>query len=290
MIRQAKVLSTEVCRCEECVPERGENVVMIDIAVEHSFSERAGGFHLDVSFSAKEHCVAFFGHSGSGKTLTMQAVAGLFKPQKGRIKVGGRTVFDRASRTCLPARERRLGYLFQDYALFPHLSVRENIAFGLESRKANIFHGKDIRRRVDEMLRSFEITHIADQRPALISGGQKQRVALARALANKPEILLLDEPFSALDPLMRERVRAQCKELLDRFHIPTLVITHDSADVAVFAESVVLFENGYAHSHVDAKELSRELHSQNELLRLLAAAVHAHEHAAAGDKACRVSA
>lgn len=246
---------------------------MIGIRVEHRFSERAGGFHLDVNFAAEGRCVCFFGHSGSGKTLTMQAVAGLFAPQSGNITVGGRTVFDSKSKTCLPARVRRLGYLFQDYALFPHLTVRENIAFGLGG---NSFSGDKTRNRVEEMLDIFEIRHLAAQRPGLISGGQKQRVALARALAPRPDILLLDEPFSALDPLMRERMRAQCRELLARFETPAIIITHDPADVAVFAESVILFEDGRARDAIAADNLDYVEDSDNELLHCLAQAVRDH--------------
>jgi molybdate transport system ATP-binding protein len=243
---------------------------MIDIRIEHRFSGKSGGFHLDVDFSADEDCVCFFGHSGSGKTLTMQAAAGLFSPASGHISVGGRTVFDHAARINVPARERRLGYLFQDYALFPHLTVRENIAFGLGGRWRERAKAA---RRVEEMLESFEIGHIADQRPGFISGGQKQRAALARALAVRPDILLLDEPFSALDPLMRERVRGQCKELLSRFDIPTIIITHDPADVAVFAQSVILFEDGRAHTRLKADGLASNRDSENELLRCLSMAV-----------------
>jgi molybdate transport system ATP-binding protein len=249
---------------------------MIEIRVEHRFSREAGGFSLDVDFSAEERCVCFFGHSGSGKTLTMQAVAGLFAPGSGRISIDGRTVFDSGRGIFLPARKRRLGYLFQDYALFPHLTVRQNIAFGLEGGLRFTARAGGNRRRVEEMLHSFEIAHLAEQFPARISGGQKQRVALARALATRPDLLLLDEPFSALDPLMRERVRRQCKELLARFSTPALMITHDPADVAVFAESVVLFENGGARTRVAAADLMRQKASDNELLRCLAAAVREH--------------
>lgn len=249
---------------------------MIAIDVKHRFSAKQGGFSLDVSFSADDDCVAFFGHSGSGKTLTMQAVAGLFTPSEGHIAVGGRTVFDSRKKIRLPARSRRLGYLFQDYALFPHLTVRQNIAFALEGGGAFSFLGRREKRRVDEMLHIFEISHIADQPAPFISGGQKQRVALARALANRPDILLLDEPFSALDPLMRERMRSQCKELLARFATPAIVITHDPADVAVFARSVLLYENGKAHTRVSVSRLRKEVNADNELLRCLAQAVHAH--------------
>lgn len=260
---------------------------MIEISMEHRFPAKVGGFHLDVSIAAQEHCLSFFGHSGSGKTLTMQAVAGLFAPDKGCIKIAGRTVFDSEASICVPARKRRLGYLFQDYALFPHLTVRKNIAFGLECAGALEFPGEKRKRRVDEMMESFEIAHLADQRPGLISGGQKQRVALARALAPRPDILLLDEPFSALDPLMRERMRSQCKELLARFNTPTIIITHDPADVAVFAESAILFDNGDAHIRVPAGQLREEVRSDNELLRCLAQAVSEYD---AGEQARACSA
>lgn len=247
---------------------------MIDIRIEHRFPERSGGFHLDVSFSVAGRCACFFGPSGSGKTLTVQAVAGLFTPRQGTITVGGRTVFDSGRKICLPARTRRLGYLFQDYALFPHLTVRENIAFGLERGLRFIARNFEARKRVEEMLDIFEIRHVAEQRPEFISGGQKQRVALARALAPRPEILLLDEPFSALDPLMRERMRAQCRELLQRFETPTIIITHDPADVAIFAENVILFEAGRARGGITQESLRLATDSKNELLRCLARAVH----------------
>lgn len=246
---------------------------MIDIDIKHRFSSGDGGFKLDVCFSADDDSVVFFGHSGSGKTLTMHAVAGLFTPQQGRISIGGRTVFDSKKKICLPARVRRLGYLFQDYALFPHLTVRQNIAFSLRKNIFSPLDGK-AKRRVDEMLEAFEISSIAGQRPPFISGGQKQRVALARALANRPDILLLDEPFSALDPLMRERVRCQCRELLARFSIPTILITHDPADVAVFANSILLYENGTARTRIAAPDLCNERQSPHELLRCLAQAVY----------------
>ena len=158
--------------------------------------------------------------------------------------------------------------------------MRENIAFALQGRRSFSLRNRKERQRVDEMLHTFEISHIAEQRPPFISGGQKQRVALARALANKPDILLLDEPFSALDPLMRERMRSQCKELLARFATPTIVITHDPADVAVFARSVLLYEGGATHTRISARKLEKEAHSGNELLRCLAQPVSFHSSAA----------
>ena len=215
---------------------------MIDICLRHSFPAAQGGFSLDVAFVGAGR-LALHGPSGSGKTLTLQAIAGLFTPNEGHVRINGRPLLDRAIGVNIPARQRNLGYLLQDYALFPHMTVRQNIAFPLCSgwsaaaRRAR-------RTRVDEMLECFEIANLADQRPGLISGGQRQRVALARALAGRPDMLLLDEPFSALDPELRERVRAQCREWFDRFAIPAIIITHDAMDVAALAHSVIRYQKG----------------------------------------------
>lgn len=216
---------------------------MIDLEFRHSFPQKVGGFKMRIKLASQSRRLALFGASGSGKTLTLQAIAGLFMPREGRIAVNGRHLFDSAQKIALPARERNLGYLFQDYAVFPHLTVRQNIEFPLKARGQS---GKriDKGRKVDEMLEAFELEHLADLYPARISGGQKQRVALARALASQPELLLLDEPFSALDPLLRARVREQCKSILDRFGVPSIIITHDPVDVLAFADAVSFYHEG----------------------------------------------
>ena len=216
---------------------------MIDIRFEHVFPHRLGGFHLCISLHSAQRRLAFFGASGSGKTLTLQAVAGLFMPENGFIRIGGRVLYDSAHRLCLPARERSLGYLFQNYAIFPHLTVRQNIEFSLKTRR-HARRGIKAGERAEELLHSFELAGLANSYPDRISGGQKQRVALARALAGEPELLLLDEPFSALDPQLRGRVRAQCAQMLSRFAIPSIIITHDPEDVSDFADAVIFYENG----------------------------------------------
>ena len=245
---------------------------MIDIQIEHRFPDRAGGFHLNIELAADVPCLAFFGNSGSGKSLTLQAIAGLFTPQQGHVRLGGRTLFDSSRKICLPVRGRRLGYLFQDYALFPHLTVRQNIAFALGRVWFGLQSGR-IGRRIDEMLDCFELVCIADQYPFCISGGQRQRVALARALAAQPDMLLLDEPFSALDPLLRSRVRAQCKEIMARFAIPAILITHDPADVADLAGSVALYEKGRVLACHDVAGLHTKTGVENELLQALVQAL-----------------
>ena len=216
---------------------------MIDVFLRHTFPAKQGGFSLDVRFNAPGHRLAFYGPSGSGKTLTLQTIAGLFTPREGHVHLNNRTLLDTAGRINIPARRRNLGYLFQDYALFPHLSVWENIAFSFGSlispRKRSAAHA-----RVAEMVENFELSGLENQRPGMISGGQRQRVALARALASKPDLLMLDEPFSALDPQLRNRVRTQCREWLDQFNIPAIIITHDPLDVTALADTVIPYRNG----------------------------------------------
>jgi molybdate transport system ATP-binding protein len=157
--------------------------------------------------------------------------------------VGGRVLFDARRGIDLPIRERRVGYLFQDYALFPHLSVEGNVGFALRP----LFSwgpGRDARRRVAELLEVFELGDLAQAMPRDLSGGQRQRVALARAIATEPSVLLLDEPFAALNPLLRARMRAELKRVQDHFRIPVMLITHDHDDVETFADTLVLFEQG----------------------------------------------
>lgn len=241
---------------------------MIDLDFKHAFPSRLGGFKMHIQLNSSSRSLAFFGASGSGKTLTLQAIAGLFTPREGHIKIEGKTLFNSGQKIALPARERNLGYLFQDYAIFPHLSVRQNIEFALRTK---CHSRRDIRRRqkVDEMLESFELIKVADLYPTRISGGQKQRVALARAMASQPELLLLDEPFSALDPLLRARVREQCRSILERFSIPTIIITHDPVDVLAFAESVSFYDNGKNSPCYEIAMLNEVKGETSELLNTL---------------------
>lgn len=200
-------------------------------------------FQLDIRFSTDARRTVIYGPSGAGKSLTLQAVAGLLAPDSGRIVMDGVPLFDSAAGLNRPARERGLGYLFQDYALFPRLTVRQNIAFGLQrgwfnpGRRAG---GE----AVDRWLNAFELEPVADQLPHQLSGGQRQRTALARALVNQPRALLLDEPFSALDPELRGRMRDELQALLDRIGIPMLMITHDPEDLERFGEARLLLRDG----------------------------------------------
>lgn len=215
----------------------------VEVNIRKVLRARERQFALEVDFVSESEHIVIFGPSGAGKSVTMHAIAGLIQPESGFIKVGDRVLFDSVSGVNLPARVRRVGYLFQDYALFPHLNVEQNIGFALKR-----FWQKGIPResgaRIAELLRVFELQEMARSYPHQLSGGQKQRVALARALIQKPDILLLDEPFAALDPMLRDKMRYGLMEIRSRFQVPMIIITHDPEDVEMFADHLVLFEKG----------------------------------------------
>ena len=200
-------------------------------------------FLLEAAFASDQDVVVLFGPSGAGKTMTLQAIAGLITPDTGRIVVGDRVLFDAAANIKVPARRRDVGYVFQDYALFPHLTVAQNVSFGLKKGWSWRLPHKE-RLRLDEVLEIFELTSVKDSLPRDLSGGQRQRVALARALICRPSLLLLDEPFSSLDALLRAKMRQELLKIKDRFAIPVMLITHDPDDVAALAETLVVYDQG----------------------------------------------
>ena len=208
---------------------------MLSVDIRLQLSE----FALEVAWTADERVVALVGPSGSGKSLTLHGIAGLIRPDVGRIVVDQRSLFDSARHVEVPARARRIGYVFQGYALFPHLSVADNVAYGLKDHPR-----RERARRTAEVLERLGITDLARRFPGEISGGQQQRVALGRALAVNPALLLLDEPFSALDAPLRRRLRREIAQLMREWGIPTVVVTHDLADVAHLADRVVVYDQG----------------------------------------------
>jgi molybdate transport system ATP-binding protein len=235
----------------------------VDIDVTLRSARRS--FQLNVAFSSADDRVVIFGPSGAGKSVTIQAIAGLLHPARGRVQLGERVLFDSVAGIDVPSRERRVGYLFQDYALFPHLTVEENVAFPLKELLQWRLTAAQ-RRAVRDMLDLFELSALAHSLPRDLSGGQRQRVALARALIREPEVLLLDEPFAALDVMLRDRVRQELADLQARFRIPLVVISHDVDDVKMFAETLVVYGLGEV-SHVLPCKMLREQHGDDHAWR-----------------------
>ncbi|MGA9756598.1 MAG: ATP-binding cassette domain-containing protein [Desulfobaccales bacterium] len=217
--------------------------MLIRVEVKKRLTSQGRVFALEVDFVAESERLVLFGPSGSGKTLTLQLLAGVLTPDAGRIIVGDLVLFDKEKNVNVPARRRAIGYVPQDYALFPHLSVADNVGFGLPSRWP-WGPGPEDRRRVAEFLGIFELTNLRHSLPRDLSGGQRQRVALARALIRRPSLLLLDEPFSALDALLRAKMRQELLRVQERFAIPVILITHDPEDVAALAQTVVVYDAG----------------------------------------------
>lgn len=206
---------------------------------------RAGSrtFDLRVRFQSTCQRLVIYGPSGAGKSLTLKAIAGLLTPDAGSIALGGQTLFDSATGTNLPAQQRQMAYLFQDYALFPHLTVRQNVAFGARRGWLNP-RAQVSDPAVDYWLQAFELQAVAHQYPVQLSGGQRQRTALARALVPHPRALLLDEPFAALDPTLRGRMRSELDRLQRQLGVPMVLITHDPEDVQAFGEHVLHLRDG----------------------------------------------
>ncbi|TAK76810.1 MAG: ATP-binding cassette domain-containing protein [Aquabacterium sp.] len=221
----------------------------IDVDIRATVAERGRRFELAMRFACEAPVVALYGPSGAGKSLTLQAMAGLLRPSAGHVRIGGRTLFDARRGIDVGAAQRGMGCVFQHYALFPHLSVRENIAFGLSSWRRGL-HPLDAA-RVQDLLDAFGLAGLAQARPAGLSGGQQQRVALARALACSPQALLLDEPFAALDPPLRRSLRRELAQVRARWNLPMLLITHDVDDVLELADRAFVVEQGQVVREVD---------------------------------------
>jgi ABC-type sulfate/molybdate transport systems ATPase subunit len=201
-------------------------------------------FELGVSLSIGSETVALVGPSGAGKTTVLRAIAGLRRPDRGRIALGDQAWFDAEAKVDLPPERRSVGLVFQEYALFPHMTVRRNVAFGGASDA-----------RVTELLERVQIAQLADERPGGLSGGERQRVAVARALARDPRVLLLDEPLSALDAHTRGVVRSELQDVLAALALPTLLVTHDFRDAAALADRIGVIVDGRLRQEGTAAQL-----------------------------------
>ena len=223
------------------------------------FRKRLDAFTLDVQFEADRETLVLFGRSGSGKSRTLAGIAGLMRPEEGTVVVGGRTVFDSATGVNIPPQHRNLGYLFQQVALFPHMTTDENIAYPLDGwdRRTRVA-------RVEALKELLRIEELGARYPAQLSGGQQQRVALARALARPVDALLLDEPFSALDEALRADLRAELLRLRGDLNVPVICVTHDLREAHLLADRIAVVEDGRvlqaaARSEVFAHPASRQV-------------------------------
>src|SRR5947209_465789 len=199
-------------------------------------------FHLSLSFSAEiGKTTVLLGESGAGKSTVLRSLAGLLRPEHGHISLNDVVYFDSEQRIAIAPQERPFGYVFQDYVLFPHLTVFENVAFGL---RAQHLPRSVIHQRVGEALEQVRLTGLAARRPAQLSGGQQQRVAIARALALRPQLLLLDEPLAALDVQTRREVRQELRRILSDVSITTVFVTHQYLEALLFGHSILVLDAG----------------------------------------------
>ena len=197
------------------------------------------GFDLNVDFSVNRELLAVLGPSGSGKTMTLQCIAGLTKPDEGRIELNGKVLYDSEAGINLPPQKRKVGFVFQNYALFPHMTVTENVAYSIRHLPIT-----EVNQKVERLMNIMNVIPLAARYPRQLSAGQQQRVAIARALAHDPEVLLLDEPFSALDSQLKERLELELLALQTEYHGSMILVTHDLAEGYKLGSQIAIYQAG----------------------------------------------
>ena len=213
--------------------------------------KKLDSFLLDMEFQSESRRIGILGASGCGKSMTLKCIAGIETPDEGHIEVEGRTLFDRENRTDLKPQKRNVGYLFQNYALFPTMTVEKNIAAGLKGTR------REKEARVREMMIKFQLQGLGKRLPGQLSGGQQQRVALARIMAYEPDVILLDEPFSALDMHLRDRLQQELMEMLADYKGTVVMVSHNRDELYRFSEDMVVIDEGHVAAAGETKELFR---------------------------------
>lgn len=214
---------------------------MIEARIRKQFAPgpESSAFLLDVQFRCETGITVLFGPSGSGKTLTLDAIAGFYRPDQGRILLDDRILFDSGAKVNLPPQARNCGYVFQNYALFPHMTLRQNIEFAAQK-----LPGLERHRRIKEIIDTFQLGEVAGRRPSELSGGQRQRASIARALIGSPRLILLDEPTRGLDASLRQDLFEILRHVREEYSTPTLLVTHDIDECLTLGDEMHVFHNG----------------------------------------------
>ena len=220
-----------------------------EMAVDITFKEKLGNFSLDMHLKSESRRIGILGASGCGKSMTLKSIAGIVKPDTGRIVIDGKVLFDSAQKINLKPQSRNVGYLFQNYALFPTMTVKSNIAAGLRGTK------KEKNQRVAEMLKKFQLEGLEDRLPGDLSGGQQQRAALARIMAYEPDVILLDEPFSALDVFLKDRLQQEMIELLADYEGTVILVSHSRDEIYRFCGELLIMDAGNVICFGKTKEI-----------------------------------
>lgn len=214
-------------------------------------TRQLGSFVLDAQFEAENGVTCLLGASGCGKSFTLKCIAGIEKPDRGHIELDGVVLFDSEKHINLPPQKRQVGYLFQNYALFPNMTVRQNILCGLNREKDRTVKEK----RADEIIRLMQLDGLENHKPAQLSGGQQQRTALARILVNEPRMLMLDEPFSALDAHLRDSLKIELRDMLEEYGREVLMVTHSREEAYNMSQRIAVMDRGKLLDMKDTKEL-----------------------------------
>lgn len=217
----------------------------IEVRIHREFDD----FKLDVQFQSESRRIGILGASGCGKSLTLKSIAGIERPETGKIESAGKVFFDSAKKIWMPPQERNVGYLFQNYALFPTITVEKNIGIALRCGK------KEKEKKVRDMIDRFSLQGLEKKLPGQLSGGQQQRTALARIMIYEPDMILLDEPFSALDSYLKEQTQRECLELLQDYPGTVILVSHSRDEIYRFSEEVLVMDGGKAVIQKTVKEL-----------------------------------